>query len=344
MTKNSLFSQIVLFLNSGAALLLLVSCVTHYVTLSMLPVLPYLSLVVPILVFINLLFVLFWLFFRIRYMLLSGFALLVALLFHGIFYEIRFRHKSVRPDDMSVLTFNARGFDPYHQLKSDRVADDILDFIKTQDPDLLCFQEFDYTQTKKFTQYPFHFFNYIYDTEPHVPQAIFSKFPIVAKGSLEFPNSKNNAIYADIVYHKDTIRVYNIHLQSYQFVPKRGHLKELATPGFYERLNYTFHKQQQQAELVADHMAATRYPILVCGDFNNTQFSNVYRTIKGDLNDSFRERGAGYGRTFNFKYYPLRIDFILADPKFEVRSHTNFNVVLSDHFPVKATLRLEEKP
>jgi len=45
-------------------------------------------------------------------------------------------------------------------------------------------------------------------------QAIFSKFPIVKSGSIEFPNTANNAIYADIVKGSDTIRIYNVHLQS----------------------------------------------------------------------------------------------------------------------------------
>jgi hypothetical protein len=38
-------------------------------------------------------------------------------------------------------------------------------------------------------------------------QAIFSKYPIIDQGNLVFPNSNNNAIFADIKTWKDIIRV-----------------------------------------------------------------------------------------------------------------------------------------
>ena len=84
-------------------------------------------------------------------------------------------------------------------------------------------------------------------------------------------------------------------------------------------------------------------PKILCGDLNNTQFSKVYRVLMEHMTDSFRAKGAGYGRTFNFKYYPLRIDFIFGSPDFVVRSHKNFNPVLSDHFPVMASFRFKEE-
>jgi endonuclease/exonuclease/phosphatase family metal-dependent hydrolase len=34
----------------------------------------------------------------------------------------------------------------------------------------------------------------------------------------------------------------------------------------------------------------------------------------------------------------LRIDFILADKKFRINEHKNFNIELSDHEPVSARL------
>jgi endonuclease/exonuclease/phosphatase family metal-dependent hydrolase len=339
----SIFNKIVLSLNILAMATLLASCITPFVTIDQLPILPYLSLVVPIIVIVNLLFVLYWSLVRKRFTLVSLTALLIAFMFHGTFYELRFRDWPVLDEDLSVMSFNTRGFDPYGQLHSDHVAEDIIDFVKTQDPDIVCFQEFDHSRIPNFMQYPYHVFHYRSGIRTFVPQAIFSKYPIVGEGSLNFPDSGNNTIYADIVYQKDTVRIYNVHLQSYKFVPKRGHVKELATVQFYRRLNNAFHLQQQQAEMVAGHMAATPYPKILCGDLNNTQFSKVYRVLRNHMTDSFRAKGAGYGRTFNFKYYPLRIDFIFGSLDFEVRAHKNFTPVLSDHFPVMASFRLKKE-
>ena len=54
--------------------------------------------------------------------------------------------------------------------------------------------------------------------------------------------------------------------------------------------------------------------------------------------DAFKASGNGFGRTFNFKFFPLRIDFILVDDAFTVNSFKTYDVELSDHYPVKTTL------
>jgi endonuclease/exonuclease/phosphatase (EEP) superfamily protein YafD len=59
--------------------------------------------------------------------------------------------------------------------------------------------------------------------------------------------------------------------------------------------------------------------------------------VKGDLIDSFLEKGSGFGRTYNLKFLPLRIDAILASPSVEVEAHRNFDIRLSDHYPIMAS-------
>uniref|UniRef100_UPI0030D816CE endonuclease/exonuclease/phosphatase family protein n=1 Tax=Maribacter arcticus TaxID=561365 RepID=UPI0030D816CE len=92
--------------------------------------------------------------------------------------------------------------------------------------------------------------------------------------------------------------------------------------------------------IVREHMNNSPYKNIVCGDFNNTQFSNSYFTIKGNLKDSFLEKGRGYGKTINFWKFPFRIDFVLVDPSLEVLSHKNYNINLSDHEPIMATIKI----
>ena len=82
--------------------------------------------------------------------------------------------------------------------------------------------------------------------------------------------------------------------------------------------------------------------MVVCGDMNNSAFSYVYRIIKGNLQDTFEEAGRGFGQTYNFKYYPARIDYIFADPKMSVKSFHNFpEFINSDHIPVMSRMSLE---
>ena len=101
-------------------------------------------------------------------------------------------------------------------------------------------------------------------------------------------------------------------------------------------------KQQQQAEILMNHKKKCEYPIVICGDMNNSAYSYVYRSIKGSLNDCFEEAGSGFGQTYNFKYYPARIDYIFADKIMKVKNFTSFpEFINSDHSPVLTRLEMD---
>jgi endonuclease/exonuclease/phosphatase family metal-dependent hydrolase len=80
--------------------------------------------------------------------------------------------------------------------------------------------------------------------------------------------------------------------------------------------------------------------MIICGDFNNTAYSYVYKEVKGDMQDAFVEAGNGFGRTFDFRFFPVRIDFILVDPVFEINAYKTFDVKYSDHYPIMTKVKL----
>lgn len=219
----------------------------------------------------------------------------------------------------------------------------ILEFIDEVNPDIICFQEFYHIKQYdgNFSDYPYRFVDF--DEErprDKVVQAIFSKFPIIKNHVFNFPKSGNSAIAVDIVVKMDTIRVYNVHLQSFSIIPDIATLQEEESIGLLKRVSKAFRKQYAQAELIQEDVNKTQYPKLICTDLNNTQFSKVYRKMRKGFNDSFLEAGSGFGRTFKLFGMPMRIDYIFADENFEFTSHTNYDVELSDHYPVMSTLRL----
>ncbi len=328
--------------NLLAALLLLLACITPYTPPTRLPqFFSFLSLGVPFLVILNLLLFAFWLVARQKLAWISFAALFSSFIFLGSFFEFRFRESEVLKEHLSLMTFNAHHFNNhFKRFNEANIDQQIRAFIAEEDPDIVSFQEYDVGQESHFTQYPYQ---YIHDAPKKAEQAIFSKFPMVRRGSLDFPNTSNNAIFADILYQGDTLRVYNVHLQSFKVFPSRRLLSLKNSERVYEKLADAFPKQHRQAALLIGHMEQSPHPILVSGDFNNNQYSNVYRAIKGEKLDSFDEAGTGYGRTFFFRYFPLRIDFILADEAyFEVEAHKNYNIRLSDHYPVMASFSIRK--
>ena len=81
---------------------------------------------------------------------------------------------------------------------------------------------------------------------------------------------------------------------------------------------------------------------ILTGDFNNTAYSYVYKLIKDDFQDTFECAGNGFGRTFDFKFFPVRIDFILADASFKVNHFKTFDVKFSDHYPILTKVSLHK--
>jgi len=93
--------------------------------------------------------------------------------------------------------------------------------------------------------------------------------------------------------------------------------------------------------MIRKHIDQSPYPVIVMGDFNSSAFSYEYNQIKGNLVDAFEKGGEGFGRTFDFPYFPLRIDFIMGDPNFRLVNFKTLNdVKLSDHFPVTASYKI----
>jgi endonuclease/exonuclease/phosphatase family metal-dependent hydrolase len=244
-------------------------------------------------------------------------------------------------DDISILTYNVQELEGNYRMSYTEAAPRILDFVLEQQADIVCFQEFASTRLtrEKMKVYPYEYHYGHSGNKTYSPLAVFSKYPILSAGSLDFPDSNNNAIYTDLLILGDTLRVYNIHLQSLRFRP--GSLKRENPVRLIRRLGRTIRQQKVQVDLVAQHSANSPYPYILSGDLNNTQYSQVYGRIKKSLNDSYLEKGNGLGTTLLFKFLPFRIDYILVDPSLEITGHQNFDVPYSDHFPVRASFRFE---
>lgn len=336
----SFLNKVVFATNMLFALLLFLACLSPHLYTKTLSFLPFLGLVVPALVIINLLFFVYWILKRKKQFGLSLLALLVGYISMGTFVRFGNDDVEIADDDLTILSYNVREFNKHGEMESKTIFEDIKSFVDEQDPDILCFQEVNsMRRTKKLFEYPYEYVEK-HGTQIKTILSIFSKYPILNAEVIYFPKTKNNACYADILVKEDTIRVYNLHMQSLGITPGMGVISSNSPKTLYAKLAAKFKKQEEQAQQIAEHGKDVSYKKIVCGDFNNNQYSRTYNLIKGNKNDSFDEKGTGYGRTFLFHRIPVRIDFILADPEFEITSHQNFSQKYSDHFPIMASFRL----
>jgi endonuclease/exonuclease/phosphatase family metal-dependent hydrolase len=61
------------------------------------------------------------------------------------------------------------------------------------------------------------------------------------------------------------------------------------------RISKAFKQQQQQAEIFKAHEKQCEYPIIICGDMNNSAYSYVYRNIKEHLKIVLKRLGGVWG-------------------------------------------------
>ncbi len=339
MKKLSLFDKLAFFVNSIVAFLLLLSYVIPYVAPKNFAFISLLSLAVPILIIINILFFVFWLLKVKKQLLLSLVVLAIGFPYLGSLYKFSSSKDVQDSNNISVMSYNVRLFNLYEWIEEKDVPLKINSFIEEQDPDIISFQEYKANPKISLNSYTYKFEHLERDAK--IGQVIVSKFPIINSGSVEFPNTNNNAIYIDIVRNKDTVRVYNIHLQSLHISADMAKLKAGSSDLLVKKTRETFKIQQEQTALFLAHKDQSSYKTIITGDFNNTAYSYVYRQIKGDdFNDAFEVAGNGFGRTFDFKFFPIRIDFILSDNNFQINGFKTFQKKFSDHYPIMAKLSL----
>ncbi|RKE92307.1 endonuclease/exonuclease/phosphatase family protein [Ichthyenterobacterium magnum] len=340
MKKLNLLDKLIVFINSLVAFALLLSYILPYIEPKKFAFLSVLSLAVPFLIIVNILFVVYWLLRVKKQLLISLIVLIIGYSYLSSLYKFSSSKDIDDSENISVMNYNVRLFNVFGWIEDESVNENIVSFISEEKPDILCIQEYrpdGAIQLKSYYKY-----EELSGKKVKNGQAIFSKFPIIKSGSIEFPNTSNNAIYADMVKGSDTIRIYNVHLQSSGIDPTVEKLSTETSENLFKRVSKTFKMQQFQTELFMMHKKQCPYKMIVAGDFNNTAYSYVYKEIKGDLQDAFEEAGNGFGRTFDFKFFPVRIDFILADKDFKINSFKTYDVKLSDHYPILAKVKLHK--
>jgi len=349
-----------LWINYVFIVSLVCSMASKYISPNHFWVLAFFGLAFPIILFINVVFVIYWFAqFRIQ----ASFSFIAVLLSAKTclgFIQFDVTTDTISNKDVKIMSYNSMLFDLYNWRKNKESRNLILTSLAEENPDILCLQEF-YTSEEKgdfnnidtviglLNAKNHHVeFTTTLRTNDHWGIATFTKYPIIKKGKIEFNTSANNlCIYTDILIKKDTFRIYNMHLQSirfnkadYKFIDQikndtadtKDELKKSKT--ILRRLKIAFVKRATQADVISAHISNCRYKVIVCGDFNDTPASYVYNTIRGDLKDAFIESGSGFEQTYAGNFPKFRIDYILHSKTIKSKNYHHLTETLTDHYPI----------
>lgn len=245
---------------------------------------------------------------------------------------------------ITVLTWNTARMDYTHKTPKNEV----LQFLMSQEADVVCLQEVDVYKNDAFLtlaevkstlskKYPYSYLDFIvYDQRHQYGMMVWSKYPLINKQSIHYETVGNMSNRCDIVVGNDTLRLFNNHLESYNFLPDDFDDIDRIEAKWRRALPL----RNQQARVVRAEIEASPYPVIVVGDFNSVALSYAYWHISRGLHDAWNETHYPWkwGSTFEYKGFGVRIDYILSSESLIPTACFVSPFHGSDHKPVTATL------
>ena len=351
---SSIFKIISIFCY-GALLLTYLSPFINPKTISFIA---FIGLSYPVIILINIIILLIWSVARSKWAIYSLLIIVLGGKLHFRNFAFSIGDNEKKENQLKILSFNVKLFDFYNSRFNNSLEcrNKIFSFLRKENADIVCLQEF-YRQDKPTSfetldslysiigsKYYHERCAYKKKGKQNFGIAIFSKYPIISKGHVIFDsqslNDFNYCIYTDIVKKRDTFRIYNIHLQSIHLGPETSQIisqevttknKYLPIYSLYSKLHTAYLKRSDQALNVVKHIATSPYPIIICGDFNDTPMSYTYNQFNRSLIDAFRNTSFGFGSTYVGRLPAGRIDYIFHSPSLFSSDFKIQKEVLSDH-------------
>ena len=243
------------------------------------------------------------------------------------FYNIELRRSYGAPaperGELKIMTYNIRSF--IDDSGANRL-DSVAQVIRSVNPDIVCFQEMGFSATADSLMRELKLLPMPHSlSRVNLSPAIYSRYPIIKAQRVD---TMKNFVWADIALREDTIRVYNNHLHSTEirkadvvYLEKHQYLED-ETPenemkSMLSRLTENNIVRASQVDTLVQMVATSPYPVVVCGDFNDTPVSYTIRKMTHNLDDVFRKVGRGFSHTYRGFFNMLRIDYVMCSEEFE---------------------------
>ncbi len=310
---------------------------------------------------LNLLFIVWWII-RLRWF--AVFSLIaIGLSFHNIAHTYVFfapeSNTEINTEGYTIESDNLHHFLFFPDETGTKTGNSILDHIAQSDADVICLQEFSYSDYSPFTlkdikkalaHYPYSHIEFVYK-DRYISKGIatFSKYKIKQKQRIHIPAKHHAAIATDILIGDSVVRVINCHLESNRLTDKDKKLTGISQPEdiksviktIQSKLYIGSRKRGEQALNIVSFVTNSTLPTIVCGDLNDIPTSYTYQLFSKHLTDVFTLFGKGFGNTFHEKLYQFRIDYFFVNNgikpiQMEVNAFDK-----SDHYPLRMRFKMQ---
>jgi vancomycin resistance protein VanJ len=243
------------------------------------------------------------------------------------------RNRTAKPHSLRVMSYNI--------LCGLGGIDKLAQTIREQNPDVLCMQETIYWKQEPDPIPP------LQELLPgdHMARVAevttFSKYPIVAQRTYNFPAPSSRAILETVLdVDGKQVHVYNVHLGSLQTGREAWGKKE----GLAQSIHGSAAQRREQVDLLLNVTQSTleaKRPALIVGDFNTPPRGRIYHALASRYTDAWSAAGWGTGNSFHRDLPVLRIDHVWMSSHWQARRAWVPESEASDHRPVVTDLVLE---
>jgi vancomycin resistance protein VanJ len=353
--KPALVARFFYLINNLVALATWAAYLAWFINPSSVPLAGMLALAVPVFIVANVIFLVIWLIFFRRFAWLS--LITLALGWWHLSGLVGWNLKAAgetTANTFRVMTYNVRSFHYPGPYKWHNTPPGIARLTDSLQPDILCMQE--YLHSEDWLPDFKHPHKFIANSN-ELSLAIYSTFPIIHAEEVAYTKRAGEYrgfVYADILNGNDTLRVVNIHLMSIGINAKDlSKIKQLqktdevelekSSKRLFGQLMDAYRVRGKQVVQVRQFLVDSPYPIILCGDFNDTPTTYTYRVLGKGKTNAFTTAGSGFGTSqvkFHSNHLPLRIDHIIVDKRFTPVHAEVVQKVFSDHYPVFADIAL----
>lgn len=339
-------------------MLMLLSGHSDVVSPSSHPLLSVAGLAFPIFLCANLLFVVFWVLFKPKGVLIPVAGLLLC------YGPVR-RYAPLNPSAevprgaIKVLSYNVHCFGKGNESYCDPKDNGIARYLYDSGADIICLQESacgmkERVDTFMRHRYPYKEITYCGGSSDML--TLYSKYPILEVENIKYDSQTNLSVAYWLDVDGRKVLLVNNHLESNKLTAtERDEFKKMVkgdgmrqnSDRIVDKLVVAFRKRGPQVDSVAAYIDrnAAGHPVILCGDFNEGPISYSHYRFRKRLTDCYTATGRGPGWSFHSNAIYVRIDNIMCSEHFEPYAcKVDRSIALSDHYPIYCWLKLHAKP
>lgn len=312
-----------------------------------------------IFLFFNLLFLFFWLIFRVREAIIPVIGFLLC--FGPVRRYTPFNWPlDIPKDNIKVLSYNVEQYGLFPPRPDTASTNPVIRYIASSKADLVCLQEANGLDADSanaiFSRiYPYSYYETKSGSGDRI--VIYSKFPMSHKRIIPYPSKGNMSISCVLNIKGREVLVVNNHFESNKLDPEdKADFKNLVKGGIVakggpeksdrliDKLSSAAAIRALQVDSVCRFISEQRKgrSVIVCGDFNDNPISYSLYQISKDLVNCYVATGNGPGLSYHRSGMLFRIDHILCSSDWRpYQAKVDRRIKESDHYPIYCWLSLK---